>query len=238
MRQKIFRTIRGRHRTLCAVAAAIAVVLPGMAAATQVILGPPDPGAEHGFDSWYHGTNGTGCIFIDSTDPATGDNDLSLGNTNADRQNLADWRSPNFALGPAAKGAEPITFSFSYELPDNVRSGDNMRVQLRFFDVTGTNFLGERNILVGSKTGDSKMSGYKKVTIRNIFAPVKAQTADIRFNANLFEPWASGTGRFDDFSVTTIPGWRWVKLLVITVLGLGLGTALVVLVMWMLRTRR
>jgi hypothetical protein len=171
----------------------------------QIVLGPLDPCAEHGFDDWYYGTNGTGFLTIDDTDPATGTNDFTLGNTSTGKGNLADWRSQNFVLGPAAAGARPITFSFSYKLPDTVNGQDNIRVELRFFDKTGTNYRAEKMFLVGSATGDSGMTRYKRVVVGNILAPRNAQTADVRVNANLFEPWASGTARFDNISVTTVP---------------------------------
>jgi len=217
--------------------AMLVVALPAMTTASQIVIGPPDPGGEHGFDYWYHGTGGAGFLFIDNADPASGNNDFTLGNTNATKGNLSDWRSQNFALGPAAKGAEPITFSFAYELPDNVSSGDNIRVELRFFDATGTNFLDEKKILVGSDTGDSNMTRYKSVTITNIHAPKRAQTADISFNANLFEPWASGTGRFDDFSVT-VQKRSLTMLVVVTgltalLIVIGIGAA-----RWLNRARR
>ena len=169
----------------------------------QILLGPPDPGAELG-DQWYSGTNGAAYRFVDDTDPNSGNNDFTLGNETAGKENLADWRSPNFALGPAAAGNAPIKFSFSYKLPDAVNAGNNVRIELRFFDKTGTNYLDERKILVGSSSRDTSMRSYKKVVITNIRAPRGAATADIRVNANLFEPWSSGTGRFDDFAVITI----------------------------------
>jgi hypothetical protein len=80
-----------------------------------------------------------------------------------------------------------------------------MHVQLRFFDATGTNFVAEHVIPVGARTGDSSMASYRTLTFEGIFAPPKARTADVWINANIFEPWVSGTGRFDSFSVTTAP---------------------------------
>jgi hypothetical protein len=186
--------------TACVVLAVFAVLFLFK---QQILLGPPDPGAELG-DQWYSGTNGAAYRFVDNTDPNSGNNDFTLGNEIAGKENLADWRSPNFALGPAAAGNAPIKFSFSYKLPDAVNVGDNVRVELRFFDKTGTNYLDERKILVGSSSRDASMSRYKRMVITNIRASRGAATADIRVNANLFEPWSSGTGRFDDFAVTTI----------------------------------
>ena len=177
--------------------AAGVMAMPAPANAKTIMLGPPDPGAEHGFDYWYHGTGGTGFLYVDNSDPATGGNDFTLGNTNAGAENHADWRSQNFPLGPAAKGAAPITFSFSYELPDNVSNSDNIRVELRFFDASGTNFLAENMTPVGSASGDSNMSRYKTVTLTNIRAPKRAGTADIWVTANVFQHWTSGNARLD-----------------------------------------
>ncbi|MGB7745977.1 MAG: hypothetical protein WBN75_01650 [Verrucomicrobiia bacterium] len=238
MRPKIFLSIRGCRRILCAAAAAVAVALPVLAAARPIMLGPANPGAENGPDEWWRGASGGSFLSIDDTDPASGANDFTLGNSAVDGTNSADWRAVIFPLGPAADGAEPITFSFAYELTDKVKAGDNIRVQLRFFD-KATNFLGQREYWLGSKSQDSAMTSYKTVTTGNIHAPPKAQVADIRVSVNLYgDRWSSGTGRFDDFSVTTLPGRRWVRLLVITGLGLGLGTAFVVVVVRMCRARR
>ncbi len=220
------------------VAVVIAVTLPVMVAARPVMLGPANPGAENGPDAWWRGASGGGFLSIDNYDPATGNSDFTLGNTNLDGTNSAEWRAVIFPLGLAATGAEPITFSFAYKLTNAVKAGDNIHVQLRFFDKS-TNYLGQRDYLLGSKSDDSAMTSYKTNTARGILAPSKAQVADICVNINVNgDRWSSGTGRFDDFSVTTVPGWGWVKPLVITGLGLGLGTALVALVMRMRRARR
>jgi uncharacterized protein (TIGR03435 family) len=185
------------------------------AMAKGIMLGPPDPGAERGFDYWYHGTGGGGYLSVDDTDPATGINDFTLGNTTAGRENHADWRSLIFGLGPAAAGAEPITFSFSYKLPDKVSDGDNLRVQLRFYD-KATNFLGQKEFWLGSNSHDSEMAGYKKMAASGIHAPSKAQVADVTFSANFYDDdhWTSGTGRFDDLSVMTVPRFPFFKVVV------------------------
>jgi len=201
------------------------------------MLGPPDPGAEHGFDFWYHGTIGTGFLYVDDTDPATGSNDFTLGNTNAGAGNRADWRSQCFPLGPAAKGASPITFSFAYELPDNVSSSDDIRVELRFFDESGTNFLAENMTPVGSASGDSNMIRYKQVTLTNIRAPKKAGTADIWITANIFQHWTSGIARFDDFSVTTVAKRNWIVPVVVAGLIVLMILAGMAAVKWSRRNR-
>jgi hypothetical protein len=235
MRQKIKSpSIRDCRRTLCAVAVAVAC----QAAARPVFIGPRNPGAENGPDEWWRAANGSSFLSIDNYDPATGNSDFTLGNNAVEGTNSAEWRAVIFPLGPAVAGAEPITFSFAYKLKDEVKAGDNIRVQLRFFD-KATNYLGQRDYLLGSKSDDSAMTSYKTNIARGIHAPLKAQVADICVNINVNgDRWSSGTGRFDDFSVTTVSGWCWAKLLVITVLGLGLATTLVVLVVRMRRARR
>jgi hypothetical protein len=233
-------SICDRRRTLCAVTAALALMvsLPTLAAAMPVVLGLVNPGAESTSDKWDNWTSGTGSVSLDGTDPATGSNDFTIGNTVAGAKNRAIWRSKFFALGPAASGAGPITFSFAYKLPDRVISGDTLWVYLRYFDKAGDKFLGKRQFPVGSTTHDSNMAEYKIMTESNIYAPREARLADIIVTANIFGHWTSGTGRFDDFSVTADPGRVWLKLLVRTGLGLGLGTALAVLVMWIRYARR
>ncbi len=142
---------------------------------------------------------------MDTDDPPEGGFDFVMSNTVAGQENNADWRCKPFSLKGASGGSRPIIFSFSYKLPGPVATGNNVHVQLRFFDSTGTNFVSEHVILVGALRGDSNMTNYKTMTMENIVAPPKARTADIWINANIFEPWVSGTGRFGDFSVTTAP---------------------------------
>jgi hypothetical protein len=216
-------------------AAAMGVMaIPAMA--KQITLGPPDPGAEHGFDYWYHGASGKGFLSVDDTDSATGNNDFTLGNNTPGQENRADWRSQNFTLGSAVDDGSPITFSFVYKLPGEINGNENLRVYLRFFDATGTNFLSAKTIRIGSSTGDSNMMSYKNVTLTNIHTPRGVKTADIWITANIFEPWTSGTARFDDFSVTTVPPHRSMKISIKILLGLGI--ALAASVMWICHARR
>ena len=186
------------------VVVAIPTVAGIMAGAAPILLGPHDPGAEHGFDVWYHGTNGEAYVYVDDTDPARGNQDFALGNRTAGDENRADWRSRIFPLGPAAKGARPVTFSFACKFPAKINGRENMQVYLRFFDAAGTNFLGQRIFRIGFNTGSSNMVNYKTMTFAGIRAPGKARTADVWVTANIFAPWTSGTGQFDDFSVTTV----------------------------------
>lgn len=197
----------------------VVVAMPAMG--RQILLGPPDPGAELG-GQWYNGTNGAGYQSVDSNDPNSGNNDFTLGNKIVGKENSANWRSPLFSLGSAAGGAEPITFSFSYKLPGKVSGKDDIAVFFRFFDETGTNFLGQEFIPLGSSSGDSAMAGYKTVTLTGLRARKNASgiqlpkgartsTADIWVTCNIFFPWTSGDARFDDFSVTTLPGPPWIN---------------------------
>jgi hypothetical protein len=194
-----------RTFTLVKLLVVIAVLaVPAGAMARPILLGPPDPGAEHGSDDWYWGTNGAAWVSIDDSDPASGNHDFTIGNQTAGDQNRADWRSHIFPLGPAAKGARPITFSFAYKFPGKINQRENMQVFLRFFDAAGTNFFGEKIFRVGFHSSDSNMVNYRTMTITDILAPRKARTADVWITANIWEPWMSGVGRFDDFSVTTV----------------------------------
>jgi len=204
------------------IAAAMCVVnLPAWSAPKQILLGPPDDGAEIGGE-WYSGTNGAAYLFVDNTDPNHGANDFTLGNKIAGGENRADWRSQLFSLGPAAGGAEPMTFSFAYKFTGKVNPGDNIAMFFRFFDDTGTNFLGQQLILIGSSSGDSEMTGYKTATLTGVRAlknatgirfpkGARTATADIWVTANIFQPWSSGDARFDDFSVTTLPAPSWIS---------------------------
>jgi serine/threonine protein kinase len=172
----------------------------------QMMLGPTDSGPSSGGANWLYGAYGASTASIDFSNPAAkGGYDLVISNTVAGTENKSDWRSLPFPLGPAAGGARPITFSFAYKVVDSVAQGNNIYVQLRFFDSTGINFISQRVIPVGARTGDSAMPGYKKITLTSIIAPRKAQTADVWIDANIFEPWVSGTAQFADISVTAAP---------------------------------
>lgn len=210
------------------------MVMPKIAAAKTVLLGPANRGAENGADDWYYGTNGAAWVSVDDSDPATGQFDFTIGNNTAGHENRADWRSKVFPLGPAADGAEPITFSFAYKFPDRINGRDNMQVFLRFFDATGTNFFSQRIFRIGFHTGDSNMVNYKTLTVSNIRSPREARTADVWVTANIWEPWTSGIGRFDDFSVETVSRVGLTILLIFA----SLVTGLMILVIVTMKSRR
>ena len=208
----------------------------------QIILGPPDSDASSAGADWFPDWKGGGSASVDFNDPATkGGYDFVLSNTNnfvADVENYADWRCPNFSLGPAAGGARPISFSFAYKLENPVAARNNLRVQLCFWDSTGTNFLGERDIDVGAHTGDSAMTSYRTLTINGIMAPPKAQTMYIAILANINPDllWASGTGRFANISVTTVPHSLLFKAGVIAAALIGICALIVLLVRFWCRS--
>ena len=127
-----------------------------------------------------------------------------MDNTSTDRHDHADWRCETFALGPATNGAWPIRFSFDYKLPGPVNEGDNLRVQLRFYD-QNTNFINQQEFWVGSSSHDSAMTNYKTVASDDILPPAGARLCDVTLTANFYDgdKWSSGTGRFDNIFVTT-----------------------------------
>ena len=207
--------------------------------AKQMTLGPLDPGAELG-GQWYNGTSGMAYLSVDNSGPNHGNNAFLIGNKTAGETNRADWRSQLFALGPAAGGAEGMTLSFTYKFPGKVNRGDNIAVFFRFFDETGTNFLGQHYIPLGSNSGDSEMTGYKTVTFTGLRAmknatgirlpkSARTATADIWITCNIFNPWTSGDALFDDFSVTTPKSFRLPAILISVTVLLGLTVAAAVL---------
>jgi hypothetical protein len=180
-------------------------VLAALSAAAkgQIFLGPAGSVPVNGNVDWSAGANGAGFTEVDFNDPARSGYDFTISNTVAGKDNKADWRCPPFSLGAAAGGARPITFSFSYKLADPVADGNNIQVELRFFNSSG-DYIGGGPASIGARTGDSAMTGYRQHTINDILTPPGALTADIWITANVFQPWVSGAARFGDFSVTTV----------------------------------
>jgi hypothetical protein len=202
----------------------------------KIFLGPADSGTWSGRAKWFTGASGTAATAYDFNDTANGRCAFVISNTMAGKDNRADWRSEQFSLGPAAGGARPITFTFAYKLSDRVQAGNNIQVQLRFFDSTGTNFIAERVIPVGAHTSDSAMTAYRTLTLTDILAPAKARRADVWIDANIFAPWVSGTAHFDDISVTTVPHSVAFKVAVIASVLIGVGVS-GVLVVYLWRRR-
>lgn len=202
------------RRSASAVAVLLLLVLPTSAET----LGPLDPDAEQGsFPTSYWFTGASGAGFVDTHDPSnpyTGSYDFKVGNTVASTPftggNYGDFRSLAFSLGPAARGNQPINFSFAFELPGVVNAGDDMLAELIFYERYGNNgdgdgYAGEYNVQLGSTSGDSSMTGYSLFSHGGIIAPSTADFAAVRFTANIFVPWSSGAAYFDSLSVTTAP---------------------------------
>jgi len=219
-----------RHQWVGSVIMAIVVVSMTAAGKEQIVLGPPESGTGSGSEKWLTGAYGAATTSFDLNDTSKGTCAFVLSNTVAGKENTADWRCVPFSLGPAAGGGWPVAFSFAYKLSDRVAAKDNIHVQLRFFDATGTNFIGERVIPVGAHTGDSAMTEYRTLTISGIPTPPRARTADIWIDANIFEPWVSGTARFDDFSVTTMPRPIRFKAMIGAAVVLGICTLTLLLI--------
>lgn len=208
-----------RVKTLaCQVAAAAAVILLLVMPTRAETLGPLDPDAEQGsfpISYWFTGVSGAGFVSThDSSNPYTGSYNFKVGNTAASTPftggNYGDFRSPVFLLGPASRGNQPINFSFAFELPGVVNAGDDMLAELIFYERAGNNgdgdgYVGEYGVQLGSTSGNSAMTGYSVFSHGGIIAPSTADFAAVRFTANIFVPWSSGTAYFDTISVTTAP---------------------------------
>ena len=225
------RNLKLVNQHIIALLVATFAITTTIASGKQIFLGPSDSGASSAGANWFSGANGGGSVAVDFNDPATtGGCDFTISNTVAGKENNASWRCPNFSLGPAAGGARPITFSFAYKLENPVTAGNNILVMLRFFDSTGTNYISQRTIQVGAHTSDSAMTSYRTITIPGILAPPKARTADVWIDANDFDPWVSGTGRFDNISVTTVPRSPLFMMGVGAAVLLGVGALTVLLI--------
>ena len=189
-------------------ALAVAVFASAALAASQknqVLLGPPESGTFSGSEKWITAGRGAGFTCYDLNDTAKGTCAFVVSNSVAGTENTAEWRCPLFPLGPAAGGAKPLSFSFSYKLLDPVAPGNDILIQLRFCD-SATNYLATRGYALGAHTSDSAMSSYRTLAMNGITPPPKARLADITIIANVDAPWTSGTGKFDDFALTTVPG--------------------------------
>ena len=234
------RNLKFVNRHIIVLLVATFAIATTTASGKQIFLGPPDTDASSAGANWFSGANGGGSVSVDFNDPATnGGCDFAISNTVAGKENNASWRCPNFSLGPAAGGARPITFSFAYKLVDVVAAKNNILVLLRFFDSTGAKFIDQRFIQVGVHTSDSAMTSYRTITLTGILAPPKARTADIWIDANDFDPWVSGTGRFDNFSVTTVPRSPLFKVMVGAVVLLAVGALTALLIqLWRRRAGR
>jgi hypothetical protein len=196
-----FKQVQGPFLSL--LVAAFAIAATNAAAKAEIFLGPPEAGTWSGSSKWLTGAYGAASTCYDFNDPSKGVCAFVISNSVAGKENAADWRCLPFSLGPAAGGARPIGFSFAYKLSEPVAAGNNLRVSLTFFDASGTNSLGARVYRVGAYTSDSAMTHYRTLPVNVILAPQRANMAVI--SINLDDTWVSGAGRFDDFTVSTVP---------------------------------
>ncbi len=208
---------------------------PSRSDSHRIFLGPANSGAESGTAKWYYGVLGSGVVAISAEEVATGVSCFKIGISNPvpGQTHHADFRSEMFSIGNTR---EQLAFSFAYKLPDKVNAGDDIHVFFRFFDDTGTNFLGQEEVQVGSTTDDSEMAIYKNIA-RSVVPPRHAAKADISVSANIDGPWTSGMALFDDFCVTTYPGNRWIGLIARSSLGIAAALAFGILLFRRHRSR-
>ncbi len=153
------------------------------------------PGGSAGSVSFMNASNGwsapgTNCALItsDESDGPTG--------------NGVDMRVNAYSL---ANNSQPVTFSWDYNILNPVRSGDQIRVGLRFFSQQGgNNFNGEYNTHLGTPNGDIGGQGWKHMTVSAV-VPSGSVSSDIRISMNVFgdDTWGSGPVEFDNFTVVT-----------------------------------
>jgi len=206
---------------------------PPMAVGRPCFVGPANPGAELAQDKWFFGATG-GTAEINTNDPATGFScfRLAVANSPTGQTNRADFRSESFPLNGAGKLFRPLTFSFAYKLPEQVKAGDDIILFFRFFGPKPDDFIDQETVSLGSSSGDSEMARYKTMTLANMSVPRQAVAADIWVTANTFGPWTSGAAQFDDFAVTTTPAWPWQRVYVGGGIGAGIGILVGGIFLW------
>jgi hypothetical protein len=177
-----------------------------VSAQAATLLGPLNPGFEQGGADWFSGGSGGAAGSVNFSNP--GENGPSDPGTNcasetSDGSGNTDFRVSAFSLGLAATGTNPVTFSFDYNILSPVSSGNNVRVGLRFFDITGGNYQGESDVHIGSDNSDTGGNGWQTYSM-TVTPPSTAYTADIRVSMNVFgdDDWSVGEVLFDNFSVT------------------------------------
>jgi hypothetical protein len=185
--------------------AVVAVTVSSNVRPPTVVLGPLNPGFEQGSSSWNAGGTGGAAGSISFANSPT--NGLSAPGSDcisetSDGAGNTDFRANYFSLGAAATGTNPVTFSFDYDILNPVAGNNNIRVGLRFFDITGGTFQGENNTHIGSDNGDAGANGWQHFSV-TVTPPSTAYTADIRVSMNIFgdDSWSNGTALFDNFVV-------------------------------------
>lgn len=189
--------------------AIVAVVSLALAAAPvrgQTIIGPNPPIETADGVNWFMGSGGSASLSVTDTsftynsEPYDGvlSNSAASGTSSG---NNADFRAGAFALN----GAKTVSISFYYYAA-SVKSGDNVRVDLRMYQ--GANDLGFINDNNQHPFQTGTMSGYAFYNSGAIAVPANATYADIRVSINTFgdDNWSSGVAHFDNFSVVTLTG--------------------------------
>ncbi|HEV2455026.1 MAG TPA: immunoglobulin domain-containing protein, partial [Verrucomicrobiae bacterium] len=172
----------------------------------QTVIGPNPPIETADGANWYAGASGVGYVNVTDTTflYSSAEYDGVLSNSAASGPgsgNNADFRSGAFPLN----GARTVNISFYYYAP-SVKSGDNIRVDLRMYQ--GANDVGFINDNIQHPFVAGTMSGYAFYNSGSITVPSGATYADIRISMNLFgdDTWSSGIAHFDNFLVTTLTG--------------------------------
>jgi len=200
-------------------AAVLAVAMLAISAKGQSVLGPNPPIQTADGANWFSGSGGAAYVNVADTNylsglPAGGiytnnlygpakydgviSNSAASGSSSG---NNANFRAGAFPLN----GARTVELSFYYYAP-SVKSGNNIRVDLRMFQgANDAGFINDNN-LHPFVTGT--MTGYAFYNSGPITVPAGANDADIWVSINTFgdDPWASGAAYFDDFLVTTLTG--------------------------------
>ena len=201
------------------VKAVFAAVMLAFSAIGQTVIGPNPPLQTAGGINWFSGSGGA--AYVNATDtnflgglPTSGiytnflygpaEYDGTVSNSAASGSgsgNNANFRAEAFPLN----GARTVAISFYYYAP-RIKSGDNIRVDLRMYQgANDSGFIADNN-LHPFTTGT--MSGYVFYQSGAITVPAGANDADIWVSINTFgdDPWSSGVAYFDDFLVTTLTG--------------------------------
>lgn len=170
----------------------------------RLSLGPVNAGFELGGANWN--TGGTGGVagsasFANSPSNGPGAPGINCVSETSNGAGNVDFRADYFSLGAAAKGANPVTFSFDYNILNPVIAGNQIRVGLRLEGPTG-GFLGEYNSYIGVPNGDVGANGWHHFSVTTV-PTATAVNADIRVSMNVFgdDHWSLGTVLFDNFTV-------------------------------------
>ncbi len=188
------------------VATAALLALPATGLQAEMVLGPPNPNFDGGGLDWFSGASGDSFVnFSEDGGYIENTGRVNLGATAATGN--ADFRSQEFSLGEAAQGEQPVTIEFFIKFTEAVASGDEILVQLRFWEGPNEeNHQGEENIGIHAGTPgiDTQLVGeWQQFRMEDITVPANANYSDIRTSLNIWTDWSSGEAQFDAFSVTT-----------------------------------